>query len=130
QVSAVRRLADEDPAIDTRPTPVLAEHLLAERLDGTAGDEVDRAATEAPARDARPEHARALPRKVHQEIDLRAAHLVVVSQRGVGGVHQFAEASQVASAKSRLRLEHPSVLGHDVKEATVTNQIELCEAGV
>src|SRR2546427_1281892 len=127
---AVRRLADEDPAIEARPPPVLAEHLLPERLDGTARHQIDGAAPEAAARDARPEHALALAREVYQEVDLRAAHLVVVSQRGVRGIHQLAEAPEVPRTQRRLRFEHARVLGDDVAATPEHHRIELCPAGL
>src|SRR6267143_2528997 len=130
QARAIRGVAQVEPRADARPPPVLAEHLLPERVDGTALDQVHGATAKAAARDARPEHARTPPREIHEQVDLLAAHLVVVPQGRVRRVHELAEAAKIAFAQRRLRLEDPRILGDDVAAAPVHHLVELGAAGL
>src|ERR1700730_6078542 len=130
QPRAIRGVAQVEPRADARPPPVLAEHLLPERIDGAALDQVHGAPTKAATRDARTEHTRAPPREIHEQVDLFAAHLVVVPQRCVRYVHELAEAAKVAFAERRFRLEDARILGDDVAAAPIHHLVELGAAGL
>ena len=67
--------------------------------------------------------------RLDRGVELVAAHLVVVAQRGVRGVEQPPDLGQVAGAQRRDRRPHPRDLGDDVAGAAAQHVVGEARPG-
>src|SRR2546423_11076792 len=87
-LSSAARVRDVDCRRMAEAPRVLRRDGAFVLFETVAADEADGRAAETPAGHARAEHARKPPRGLGQEVELGAAHLVVVAQRLVRAAHQ------------------------------------------
>ena len=64
------------------------------------------------------------------DVELGAAHLVVVAQRGVRGVEEPADLGQVAGPQGGDGLAHPADLGDDVARASAEDVLRQAREGL
>ncbi len=90
---------------------------VSQPLKGVLVYQDERAAAEARAHHARPEHTRNGGRDLDHHVQLQAAYLIVVTQARMRGVQVRAEPVGVARAQRLCRREHTCVFGHYVPRA-------------
>lgn len=115
---AVRRIAHMDGQGSPEGIPVGAGQRGGKRLLAAGPHEVDCAAAESGAGETAAEGVAPRARGIHQAVQLRARHLVVVPQAVVGRVEQTAEAFEVGGPQEGGRADDALVLVDDVAGPT------------
>src|SRR5688500_2259902 len=114
---AVRSTTNVKRVLRTGAFAILRSDVFVETRDRGIGDQAYRAAPKSSAGHSRAVHSGDFPRRIHHDIQLVAAHFIIVAKRVVRGIHQPAKTGYVAPLERVHTVQYALVLRYHVMSA-------------